>query len=57
MSCCNAVAENGAFGPMLVCKLLIGRHQGKLCINNKIQEGCLIPFILDEANLSEEMDT
>ena len=57
MSCCNAVVENGAFGPMLVCKLLIDRHQGQLCINNKIQEGCLIPFILDEANLSKDMDT
>jgi hypothetical protein len=57
MNCCNAMAENSEFGPMLVCKLLTGRHQGELCINNKIQEGCPIPFIFDGANLSEERDT
>jgi len=57
MSCCNAMAENGEFGPMLVCKLLIGRHQGELCINNKIWVACPIPFIFDEANLSEETNT
>jgi len=57
MSCCNAMTENGEFGPMLVCKLLIDRHQGGLCINNKIQVTCPVPFIFDEANLSEETNT
>jgi hypothetical protein len=57
MSCCNAVAENGAFGPMLVCKLLIDRHHGELCINNNIQAGCMIPFLFDEINLSAERCT
>jgi hypothetical protein len=57
MSCCNAMAENGEFGPMLVCKLLIGRHQGELCINNKVHVACPIPFLFDEANLSEETNT
>ena len=57
MSCCNAVVENGAFGPMFVCKLLIGRYHGGLCINSNFLVDCPIPFILDEVNLSEEMDT
>ena len=57
MTCCNAMAENGEFGPMLVCKLLIDRHQGGLCINDKIQVTCPVPFIFDEANLSEETNT
>jgi len=57
MSCCNAMPENGEFGPMLVCKLLIGRHQGESCVNNRIRVACPISFIFDEANLSEETNT
>ena len=57
MSCRNAMPENGEFGPMLVCKLLIGRHQGESCVNNRIRVACPISFIFDEANLSEETNT
>jgi hypothetical protein len=57
MNCPNAMAENGEFGPVIACKLLIGRHQGELCINNNIRVTCPVHFGLDEVNLSVEMDT